>query len=446
MDVCPHCAAPLPMGSAFCPRCQVSLLALVVAPGSLGARQNREFAAAGKARRAQMLVSLALVAVVLLAGGAAWLGFVHSSWGAQLRALNEIVFVGGQNARGLPDDSSDQPTPQLYIVHPDGTGLRQLTNTTNISYLSPSWSPDGSHLAALELADNQAAIAHLVVMDADGSHAHVISAAALHLDLFSEASATNVAIDSQLIAWAPDGAQLVVPVSSGQYMLLNADGTNPHTFNGLLPVWSPDGRDLAYYVPAPAGQDPNDNGLFYTIELMDTRTFQTHRLSGLPPLNAEALAWSPDGHYLAASAFQDGSFLSEPIDTILLVRLDGSTPALVARWMNGQVLQVVWAPDSQKLAVVVQDFNAAQPDNIDPNASEVWVVNANGSNPRDIGLSDFGEPSWSPDGKRLVYDDINGNSLDIADTTSQPNATVRTLALSMAFLFQPCWFPLAAIA
>ncbi len=446
MDVCPHCGAPLPWGSTFCPRCQMSLLAPVAAPGSLGAQQNRGFAAAGKVRRAQMLVSLALVALVLVAGGAAWLGFVHSSWGARLRALNEIVFVGGQNPGGQPDDSSDQPTPQLYIIHPDGTGLRQLTNTTNISYLSPCWSPDGSHLAALELADNQAAIAHLVVMDADGSHAHVISAAALHLDLFSEGSASNVAIDSQLIAWSPDGNQLVVPVSSGQYMLLNADGANPHTFNGLLPTWSPDGRDLAYYVAAPVGQNPDDNGLFYTIELLDTQTFQTRQLSGLPPLNAEALAWSPDGHYLAASAFQDGSFLSEPIDTIVLVRLDGSTPALVARWMNGQVLQVVWAPNSQKLAVVVQDFNAVQSDGTDPNASEVWVVNANGSNPHRIGQSDFGEPSWSPDGKRLVYDDVNGTSLDIADTTSQPDATVQALAPSMAFLFQPCWFPLASIA
>ena len=230
MDVCPHCGAPLPRGSTFCPRCQTSLLAPVVAaPGSLGAQQNQRVrcwewtpgagageSGTGSGGAAGWCSSLAGVCPFQLGGTAA-------------RSQRDRV-CGRPNARGLPDDASNPPTPQLYSIHPDGTGLHQLTNTTNISYLSPSWSPDGSHLAALELADNQAAIAHLVVMDADGLHAHVISAAALHLDLFSEGSPTNVAIDSQLIAWSPDGNQLVVPVSSGQYMLVNADGTNPHTF------------------------------------------------------------------------------------------------------------------------------------------------------------------------------------------------------------------------
>src|SRR5689334_12616092 len=49
----------------------------------------------------------------------------------------EIVFVsdrsGGEN---------------LWLVHPDGSGLKQLTNTDHYLYISPTWLPDGSGVIA----------------------------------------------------------------------------------------------------------------------------------------------------------------------------------------------------------------------------------------------------------------------------------------------------------
>ncbi|HEY7355428.1 MAG TPA: hypothetical protein VH590_03145 [Ktedonobacterales bacterium] len=404
-------------------------------PGSLGANW--------KGARARVAFSLGLVALVLLASVAAWQAFVHSPWGARLGALNEIVFVGGT------DSPAAASGPNLYVVHPDGSGLRQLSNRADESYFSPVWSPDGSRIATYVISGKGSAVARLEIMDADGAHARVISAVALHLDAFDLSAGANFSINSQLIAWSPDGSRLVAAVGVGQYALVNSNGANPRVFNGMLPVWSPNGRALAYYANIPDSQDGSQqaiNGLVYTIDLMDTQTFQTRQLSHLPVLNADALAWSPDGRSLAVSAYQGGSVRAEPVDSVMLAPLDGSSARMVAQWINGQVEQIAWSPDSRKLAVVFTRFDASQQGGIQANgASDLWVVKVDGSNAHEIAFSDGGQPSWSPDGKQLVYASQDNGTLVIADASARPVAPVRSLAFSLDFLFGPCWSPLAGI-
>jgi WD40 repeat protein len=393
-------------------------------------------------RRARAALSLGLVALALLAGLAAWQGFLHSPWGARLGALNEIVFVGGTNS---PDAFSG---PYLYTVHPDGSGLRRLTSGANVSYFSPVWSPDGSRIAAFAVSGS---VAHLIVMDADGSHARVIPAVALRLDDFDRSAGVNPLISSQLIVWSPDGVRLVAAVGVGQYALVNGDGTNLHILNGMLPVWSPNGRWLAYYVSIGGTQNESQqfaSGLAYTIELLDTRTFQTRQLSHLPVLNAGALAWSPDGRALAVSAYQGGSVRSEPVDSVMLVPLDGGEARMVGQWIDGQVQQIAWSPDSQRLAVVFARFNLSLQDGVQANSgSDVWVVNGDGTNGHEIGLSDGGQPSWSPDGKQLIYASQDDIVLVVADASARTRTAARVFAraLSLDFLFSPCWSPLGRL-
>ncbi len=409
----------------------------------------------GEARRpplrGRVAFSLALVALALLASLAAWQGFVHSPWGARLGALNEIVFVGGQAADGASGVLGDTPfsvSPQVYVARPDGSGLRRLTNQADGSYFSPVWSPDGSRIAAFRMVPGDA-LAHLVVMDADGSHAHVIPAAALGLEVFSQPNAVDFLPGDRLIAWSPDGTRLVAPVGAGQYVLVNSDGTSPHVFNGTLPVWSPDGRYVAYYASIPDSQDESQqfsNGQVYAIDLMDTQTFQTRQLPHLPVLNAGALAWSPDGRALAVSAYQGGSVRAEPVDSVVLAPLDGSSDRMVGQWIDGQVQQIAWSPDSQRLAVVFARLVASEQGVIQPKSqSDVWVVNVDGSKAHEIGLNDGGLPSWSPDGKQLVYASQDDIALVIADASAPPGAARRSLGFSLDFLFGPCWSPLGGM-
>ena len=67
--------------------------------------------------------------------------------------------TSGSRLWSTPDPSPDgewvvfysltQPEGQLYVSHPDGTGLRQVTNDMAVDR-APRWSPDGKYLAVAD--------------------------------------------------------------------------------------------------------------------------------------------------------------------------------------------------------------------------------------------------------------------------------------------------------
>ncbi len=97
--------------------------------------------------------------VISLKDGEGYDLFVRdSSTGEEVRRLT--MTGGSDGAHNLnPDVSADgrwvafsgkakaEARPDLYIVRVDGTGLRKLTDTPEVSEDRPSWSPDGAEIA-----------------------------------------------------------------------------------------------------------------------------------------------------------------------------------------------------------------------------------------------------------------------------------------------------------
>jgi TolB protein len=100
---------------------------------------------------------------------------------------------------------------------------------------------------------------------------------------------------------------------------------------------------------------------------------------------------SPDGKQIA--------FIR--LNTYYMMNADGTgardlTPSLPYR----QLSCPVWSPDGKKLA-----FTRNQSRVKEPGSSELYVVNADGSNPVRIAAGDtYGSVSWSPDGARLLFE------------------------------------------
>jgi Tol biopolymer transport system component len=110
-----------------------------------------------------------------------------------------------------------------------------------------------------------------------------------------------------------------------------------------------------------------------------------------------AAVWSPDGTKIA--------FVRSPTpdDTdIFVMNADGTDMARLttdrARLTDGSVIepQAVWSPDGTKIAFV----KSSAPDDTD-----IFVMNADGSNPKNLTTSpdDEGSPTWSPDGRQIAF-------------------------------------------
>jgi Tol biopolymer transport system component len=465
-----------------------------VPPGPISTVLERWIARPGGRGQARAALSLLLVVALLGVSVAAWWTFVHSVWGARLSGIDQIVFVGGKSnapvtsvgqicvtvtdnsgtvyncsasadTGGFPANPAASFSPgQLYVMHPDGSGVHQLTNTPGVSYLSPVWSPDGSRIAVFVVSSDANVAAKLELLDANGAHAQMVPSVSLFPGRLDSTGEQGSAQFSRLIEWSPDGSRLVALLGARQFGLVQADGTNLRQFVGSDPVWSPDGRYLAYFVygdvsSSPGSDVPSRAVDAIKIEILDTQTFQARQLDNLPTPGGQALAWSPNGRYLAFDAARGKGFQTFATETLMLVHADGSNPTLIAQWASGLIEQIVWSPDSRQIAAVVSTITNLTTDgwqvgtptgNLTPvgwqaSTPTLWVVNADSSNLRNLAFSDSEQPSWAPDGQRLVFASPNDNALMIANTTAQPKAPLQSITSGMPSLFGPCWSPLAGL-
>jgi Tol biopolymer transport system component len=81
----------------------------------------------------------------------------------------------------LNASAEPSPTQNIWTVHPDGTGLTQLTTYDEAGQATfhPSWSPDGSHILFTH-SPSTGGWGDFFVMDRDGANQHVIAETAMH--------------------------------------------------------------------------------------------------------------------------------------------------------------------------------------------------------------------------------------------------------------------------
>jgi hypothetical protein len=465
---CWHCGTRLLPGCEACPFCgYIARLAEEEAPtfeevtpefsglGNTPPRWERLLNTPRRRRVALVCLRAALAVVFVVLSVIAWQGVVSGSWGSRLRGMNQILFVGvpgplpSKGARGI-GDTAGKVVPavgQLYTIQPDGSNLRPLATSKGLRYFSPAWSPDGAHIAAFAVTANPGYTGMLIVMDADATHAHLVQQVASFLpassgfNLFGPPS-------SRPILWSPNGEQLAATVTSGEFMLVHADGSAPHEITGFLPAWSPDGHTLAYFQFQPTQGSVSDQLL--AVAILDTQASEPRILANLPMMTSRALAWSPDGQMLAYSGqlptLRPTNHFLPITGAVMTVRPDGTGAQTVAQWENGMVQQVVWSPDGKRLAVVVNELTPASDGTgtIQAMHTELWVVNSDGSDIRSLGPSGSDAPSWAPDGHHLVFVSAANDWLEIADVAA-PQVMFKKLALPQMYVWEPVWSALPGL-
>jgi Tol biopolymer transport system component len=332
---------------------------------------------------------------------------------------NLITFASsGTNGVGRGD---------IWIQSVKGEGLRRVTETPEIGENSPAWSPDGQEIAFVRQGQG------IFTVSLAGGPAHQVSPS------------------GTLVQWAPDGESVVIrdkegdnPFALFRVFLHRAERrqlTHPHIGIGDVRFGvSPDGLNLAFIrVEHPGVAD---------IFVVPMQGGEPRRITNWNRGQIDSVTWTPDGKELiysnpprlwrilatvqqpgrgtlVAGVLEGGSGLSfsrpkrgEPARLVFLAstiadtfrRLDLAAP-------HGGVLQGATPFIASVPYIYPGPFSADGTKfmfTTGPPPLKLWSANVDGSNRREIisvNASQLSPGSWSPDGRRVVYDAaIDGNN------------------------------------
>jgi hypothetical protein len=284
-------------------------------------------------------------------------------------------FGAGSYARWSPDGS------RISFVGPDGMGVmasdgsRRRTLSTDTNCQLGPWSPDS--------------LTVLAACGPDGSEPRFQLFGATD-DTVRPLGSLSAYKDSGSGSWSPDGSQIALPIGANSLGVATGSGSTTQTryivncCSPWLVRWSPDGASIAY---AAGG-----------IYLVDSDGANKRRL--VPGVLPCELRWAPDSLSLAFVAPTPECSYEQPAGTgdARVVDVDRGTMRSIPSPLAGQqVLDLAWSPDGRRLAIVVGTSLRC---GSDPGYGSVWVVNADGSNPRqvvdaiDCEWPDLGGPDW----------------------------------------------------
>jgi TolB protein len=187
---------------------------------------------------------------------------------------------------------------------------------------------------------------------------------------------------------------------------------SPTGARALVPKWSPDGTQIAFFASWPAGAQNFD---IYTIPSSGGAPI---RMTSDPARSASQPSWSPDGRKLAfTSRLGLGS-----TDLCVMDAVPGSAFVTIVSADASQeinsVLNGAFSPDGQRLAYTAYAVEGG---------SWIYDVPAAGGTPRLLvsGTSSNARPSWSPDGSRIAFDSGRSGDTEIWTCRSDGSDLVR---------------------
>jgi Tol biopolymer transport system component len=371
-------------------------------------------------KKSPLLVALAAVVLLVFVATASAFGTVRDLPGPT--AGSRIAFTSFR--KGSFD---------LYVMTADGSKQRRLTTPAGGNNSSPAWSPDGRRIPfeggrGACLLDYHfvggrnagSGDVDISVMNADGSGLRRVT--------------DGPGVDCAPV-WSPDGRKIafqrslvrregdrVVGADYDVYVV-NADGSDERNLTGdalsVRPIWSPDGQKIAFW------SGPDGAGGIYVMNadgserrlLADSGVRSRHQAcescGGLGHV-----AWSPDGRKMLLVRHGPSHGYDSRENHIVVVNADGSGLRRLTRSAGINGATPSWSSDGRKIVFVSErDGNP-----------EIYVINADGSGRRNLTrhAGYDSDPAWDP-GRKIAFSTKREGNFEIyvmnADGSGQHNLT-----------------------
>jgi dipeptidyl aminopeptidase/acylaminoacyl peptidase len=286
----------------------------------------------------------------------------------------------------VADTAKDQPNQDLWMTSWDGRRTVHLTSSAG-NEGTPRWSPDGRYLAFLSSREDARDAAQVWLLDRSGGEAQRL---------------TDMPGGVSEYAWSPDSKRLALiasdpdpdsasgdtthhktprPVVIDRYQFKEdetgyldrrrshlylfdlagrkAEVLTPGEYNEQAPVWSPDGKSLAFVSRRRADFDRTSNFDLYVVAAApgssprQLTTFEGPDMDpgwgGRPP------AWSPDGKYLAYVQGGPLKLIYYAGQKVAVVPASGGPTRILTPTLDRNVLSPRWSRDGSAVLFLLED-------------------------------------------------------------------------------------------
>ena len=276
------------------------------------------------------------------------------------RDIGPIWSFDGNEVLYVSDEFGDL---DVYRIDSKGDLSERLTLVPGDDH-SPLWAPGGEILAFVSNRDGNPEI-------------YIVTS----MGTLPTRVTTNTA-EEYLGSWSPNGEWLALyrsgPSEERGLWLRNPDGVNVVRLtndNDTAPVWSPDGRSIAFV------RDSGGNSDIYTVSKLKNGSWQDDtEIAQLTQQADEDLspAWSPDGETLAFVSHRNGNA------EIYIMRDDGANQVRLTT-NDADDLDPVWSPDGKEIAFVSRIYGTG----------EIFLMRTDGGGQRR--LTNNNAEDYSPD-------------------------------------------------
>jgi Tol biopolymer transport system component len=277
----------------------------------------------------------------------------------------------------------------LYVIHPDGTGLRRVSQHGNFCG-SPKWLSDGKHLIADCMSAEETWDYRVRFYPGQQSQIFKVDIAS------GSTTALTTGPDVKLApSVLPSGEIAYVLAGKSAKTIVYAGGKAGPTGADLArnpPAWSPDAKRIVY-----CRQKFNRTPEPQQLWSRDPK-FSLYTTTFLP-------AYDFKGEHLAVT--------KTDADGTSLYLIEDGKPAQAIMQRKDLILAPQWSPDGKQIVVGVGgftsflDFAAGGMKPVDPvnGGAEVGILNADGTGFHVLtsGANNNAFASFSPNGKQIVY-------------------------------------------